>query len=149
MTGLYFEAERHHRDAEVSFHEAHSAVDELLTRVSENRLLDRPGLEPLRKELLDAALAYYKRFDRRRGADPTVRCKLAWAVYSAAQIAVRLGDPAGAATSLSRSLEIRRELLAAQPGDPRRRLELAHSEHQLGDALGQLGHTAEALEHLE
>ena len=39
---------------------AREADHEFFTRVSENRLLDEPGLLPLRKELLEAAVAYYE-----------------------------------------------------------------------------------------
>ena len=40
------------------------------TTISESRLLNVPGLQPLRKELLDSAMKYYRDFLSQRGHDP-------------------------------------------------------------------------------
>jgi serine/threonine protein kinase/tetratricopeptide (TPR) repeat protein len=147
MTSLYVEADRRRRDAEASFHDAHTAVDTLLTQVVENPLFDRPGTEPLRKELLGSALSYYRWFAARRPADPTVPPNLARAYFKVGLAAEQLGDSAGALEGFERSLEIRRALHAASPADPERRLELAYSHHKAGDALGKLGRADEAVRH--
>src|SRR5262249_6377759 len=85
----------------------------------------------------------------RRGDDPTVRTKLAWAFFRAGQVAEEVGDPAEGLRLFERSLEIRRELLAARPGDPELRLDLAYSHHKLGDMLGELRRPAQGLGPLE
>src|SRR5262249_28454658 len=46
------EAQRQRRLAQENFREARQAVDTYLTQVSEEDLLDQPGLEPLREKLL-------------------------------------------------------------------------------------------------
>ena len=46
---------RERAKAEANFRQARAAVDEYFTTVSESKLLNVPGLQPLRKELLDAA----------------------------------------------------------------------------------------------
>src|SRR5262249_35440233 len=46
---------RERAKAEANFRQARAAVDEYFTTVSESKLLNVPGLLPLRKELLDAA----------------------------------------------------------------------------------------------
>jgi hypothetical protein len=56
------------------------------TKVSESRLLNVPGLQPLRKELLDAALVYYRGFVRERGDDPGLALQAARARYNVGQI---------------------------------------------------------------
>ncbi len=56
---------------------ARGAVEDYLTRVSENRLIREPGLQELRKELPSAALAYYRDFARERRDDPAARFDLA------------------------------------------------------------------------
>src|SRR5205807_573086 len=43
------------RLAEKNFQEARQAIEELLTRVSEGRLKHLPGMQPLRKELMESA----------------------------------------------------------------------------------------------
>src|SRR5262249_53508869 len=48
--------------AEASFRQAKQAVDDYFTTVSESQLLEVPGLQPLRKELLERAQKYYEQF---------------------------------------------------------------------------------------
>jgi serine/threonine-protein kinase len=62
--------------AEANFRDARAAVDEYLTKISESRLLDVPRMEPLRKQLLETALAYYRKFVERHGHDPAVLSEL-------------------------------------------------------------------------
>src|SRR5205823_11851244 len=46
-------------EADKNLREARNAVDDWFTRISQTTLLEAPGLQPLRKELLEAALSYY------------------------------------------------------------------------------------------
>ena len=64
------EAVRQQKIAEANFQLARRAVDDYLTRVSENRLLRVAGLQPLRKELLESALSYYQGFLNQRQGRP-------------------------------------------------------------------------------
>ncbi len=64
------------KEAETNFIMAQHAVDDYLTRVSENTLLkqrDSVDLRGLRQELLENALTYYKRFVAQRGNDSRLR----------------------------------------------------------------------------
>jgi serine/threonine protein kinase len=149
MTRLYLEADRQRRASERNFHDAHTAVDTLLTDISENTLLDRPGMETVRKELLGAALAYYRRFSERRPDDPTILPKLAWAYFRVGLVASKLGESNEALDAFRHSLKIRQRLLDLNPTPPDGRLELAYSHHKLGDTLAELGRTYEALQDLE
>ena len=56
------EAEKQRAAAQTNFNQARQAVDDYFNTVSESKLLDMPGLEPLRKELLESALLYYEGF---------------------------------------------------------------------------------------
>ena len=47
------EAEQQKIRAEENFNRAREAVDMYLTRVSEDQLLNEPGLQPLRRDLLE------------------------------------------------------------------------------------------------
>jgi hypothetical protein len=68
-------AEAARAQAEENFRKARQAVDDYLTKVSESKLLNVPGLQPLRKELLDSARAYYEGFLRQRADDPGLRAE--------------------------------------------------------------------------
>ena len=48
--------------SEESFKQALNAVNDFFTTVSEETLLDQPGLKPLRQDLMRQALVYYERF---------------------------------------------------------------------------------------
>jgi serine/threonine protein kinase/tetratricopeptide (TPR) repeat protein len=62
------EKEKARQEAEDNFRKARQAVDEYFTLVSENTLLDEPALEPLRRQLLEAARRYYEGFVREQGS---------------------------------------------------------------------------------
>jgi serine/threonine protein kinase len=63
--------------AEVNLRKAHQAVNDYFTRVSESTLLNEPALEPLRKQLLEDALRYYRDFADEYGDAPELRAELA------------------------------------------------------------------------
>ncbi|MBL9125583.1 MAG: protein kinase [Planctomycetaceae bacterium] len=68
----------HQRDrAEQNFLRARQAVDDYLTTISENNLLDVPTLEPVRVELLSRARAFYEGFVADETRDPQLQCELA------------------------------------------------------------------------
>ena len=71
------EAETQRKAADAMFRKAKSTVDTYLTKVSEERLLKEPRLQPLRKELLKLALDYYLDFIKDRADEPSVRKDLA------------------------------------------------------------------------
>jgi serine/threonine-protein kinase len=83
------------REAARSAHAAaRAAVDESFTLVSESKLLKMPGLQPLRKELLTAALKYYSKFAEDRAEDPASTAERAAALGRLAIITREIGDPA-------------------------------------------------------
>jgi serine/threonine-protein kinase len=130
------EAERQRQLAGENFRDARQAVDEYLTRVSEDRLLKSPlpGLQPLRKELLQLALKYYQGFARRRGDDSGLRAELA-----AAQL--RMGTITAQVGSKEQALEILRTavtLYEALEQDAAARRGLAKCYHQLGSTQADI-----------
>lgn len=80
------EASRQRKSAEENFRRAREAVNEYFTLVSESTLLEQPSLEPLRKDLLDAALRYSEGFMRQHADDPELQAELAAANFRIAQI---------------------------------------------------------------
>jgi len=78
--------------AEENFDIARRAVDEYLSQVSESELLSVPGLQPLREDLLRAALTFYAEFTQERADDPTIQQELASAHFRLGRIHSELGD---------------------------------------------------------
>jgi len=85
------EAERQKTRAEANFAKARAAVDDYLTKISESQLIKVPGLQPLRRELLESALGFYQQFLKERGNDPAVQTELAAAHVRIARIYSELG----------------------------------------------------------
>jgi serine/threonine-protein kinase len=86
-------AEAARAEAEENFRKARQAVDDYFTKVSESKLLNVPGLQPLRKELLESARAYYEGFLSQRAGDPNLRAEAGAAAYRVAVITQMLGTP--------------------------------------------------------
>ena len=80
------EATRQAKVADENFQLAFDAVDEYLTQVSEERLLNEPGMETLRQELLNSAKKFFETFINQRNDDPKVRQKYVGATYQLAKI---------------------------------------------------------------
>jgi len=130
------EAVRQQKMAEENFNLARRAVDDYLTRVSENRLLRVPGLQPLRKELLESALTYYRGFLSQRKDDLTLQKDMALAHARLAGITAEIGSKDEAMTILDQALAIRKKLQAAEPKNPALKLDLV--DHYLSAAPLQL-----------
>jgi tetratricopeptide (TPR) repeat protein len=77
--------------AETNLHKAHQAVNDYFTLVSESTLLQEPSMEPLRQQLLEAALRYYQGFAREQRDTPDVQAEL---VAAYLRIAVLIHDVA-------------------------------------------------------
>ena len=71
------EADEQRAQALANYRRARSAIDAYFTLISENKLLDVPGLQPLRKDLLESALQFYKDFTLERTNDPELLVDLA------------------------------------------------------------------------
>jgi tetratricopeptide (TPR) repeat protein len=128
------EAERQRARAEAHFAKARAAVDELLTQVSESQLASVPGLQPLRRDLLGSALAYYEDFVRQRGDDPSLKAGLAAAQLRLARIQRELGEEAKARNTLQAAIALHEAALRDQPDDRALRHGLAQCCVQLGIA---------------
>src|SRR5262245_31260726 len=137
--------ERARTEAEENFRIARSAVDEYFTAVSESTLLNVPGLQPLRKDLLDRALRFYSEFARRRADDPALRPELAAACYRAAVINQSLGSQAEAAANYQRALAHYEELFRLDPNRAQFRTDLAICASSYCNLLRLTGRRDEAM----
>jgi serine/threonine-protein kinase len=131
--------------AEQSFHQARQAVDDYFTTVSESKLFDVPGMQPLRKELLDRALKYYQSFIQQRGGDHSVQSELAATYYRVAFITAIVGSADDALTAHRQSLALYESLVRSHPSNIRFQIDLAIVCNDLGNLQKGLGRADEAL----
>ncbi len=132
------EAELQRQEAEAGFRTAHRAVQDFAMRVSERELPDVPGLQPLRKELLEGALSYYQNFLRKRGRDRQLRAEMADTHFRVARITNAIGPAQDALAAYGRALALYEELLGESPGNRSYREELAHTCNNMGILHGLL-----------
>ncbi len=131
---------------EESFRQARAAVDDYFTTVSESRLLDVPGLQPLRQELLNAAAKYYRDFLREHRADPAVRKDAADASFRLAWVTRMIGRPADALEPAETARALYEDLSRTHPAEPPYRQFLARSHGLIGMLKSGTGHLEEGVE---
>jgi len=148
-TAALMTAESARRQAEENYRQAREAVDNLYTRVSEDTLLNQPGMQPLRKELLEEALRYYRKFLSRRSDDLTIQPELALANFRAGRITEEIDSPEKSLTCYRRARDIQRRLLAREPNDPDRLEDLGATHNAVGRVLHRLRQFDAALQAYE
>jgi serine/threonine protein kinase/tetratricopeptide (TPR) repeat protein len=77
--------------AEANSRLAHQAVNDYFLAVSEEDLLHEPALRPLRKKLLQSALAYYEKFAREEEAGPELQAEQAATCFRIAILTFETG----------------------------------------------------------
>jgi eukaryotic-like serine/threonine-protein kinase len=141
----YNEVQLERNRAEENFRDARQAVDDSFTRISESVLLNAPGMQPLRKQLLEDALRYYQGFVRRLGDRPHVQADLAAAFARLATIVSEIGSKEEALGYRRKSRQIYEALAAAHPDDRRLARELARSLAGIAALLDEAGRREEAV----
>jgi len=134
MTGLIL-ARRDRDRAEDSFRQAHQALNQFFTRVSEERLLNQPGLHPLRNALLKDAQQFYEHFLNQRGGDPSLRAELAATRARVAQITSLTGSTTEAVLQYQQAVALWESLVASQPDNTTYQENLARTLNELGVVL--------------
>ena len=120
--------------AEANFAKARAAVDDYLTRISESRLLQVPGMQPLRRDLLQSALGFYRDFLKERGDDPTIRAGLAAAHLRVGKILHELGQRDEAKAAFRQARDLYRAVVNRAPDDRELRGGLAEALDGAGES---------------
>lgn len=122
--------------ADANFAQARQAVEDYFTTVSESKLLrsPQPGMQPLRRDLLETALRYYQRFVEQHRNDPALKAELARAYYRVGRITADTGTAKEAEQAYRDGLALYRELSDAHAGDA----ELARGRAACAAKLGHL-----------
>ena len=138
------ETDRQRLLAENNFRDARKAVDDYLTTVSQSSLGSVAGTQPLRRELLEKALAYYRDFQRRGRGEHSLHSELAEASVRIGQIVREIGSKEEAAAALNEAVRIYNVLVKAHAENPeyfRRRAEILA---MLAVVQAEAGHDADA-----
>jgi len=122
------------QQAENNFRQARAAVDRYFTLVSESELLDAPGVQPLRRELLSAAREYYQRFLEQRADDPQLQAEFAAGCFRLAQVENALDENDDAVAALRQGLNVVGEFRRSG-ADPRILRERLAGVYQGGHSL--------------
>jgi len=118
--------------SESRLQQALQVVDELFTRVSEDELLNEPGMQPLRKDLLEKALKHYQYFLTESGGKEALREEVASSHFRVGMISQTLGELETALDELTLARSMQEKLLKAHPGDQLRLKALADTFNALG-----------------
>ena len=131
--------------AEERYRQARETVDKFCTRVSEDKLLNQPGMQPLQKELLEMALEPLQQFVEERADDPTVRDELAKAYFRVGRVNELIQSPEKAMPSYQQARRMQEDLVAETPDDTGRLEALGETLTAIGRTLSRQRKLEEAL----
>lgn len=119
--------------AEANFQRAMAVVDQFCTRISEETLLDEPGLQPLRQRLLRDALEFYREFVADPSAGPETRAEMGRAHWRLGDLTESLTPGPTARQHYLTALEHFQTLTASDPHSPRLQADTAGVQNSLGN----------------
>ncbi len=131
--------------AEQNFRDARNAVDRFYTKVSEETLLHAEGLQPLRAQLLEEALEYYRRFLSQRKDDQAFALEAALVQGNVGAILSEVGTPEEALVAQREATLALERLRTTAPADPAIASRLSESLGNEAVNLHRLGRVDEAL----
>jgi serine/threonine protein kinase/predicted Zn-dependent protease len=104
-------------EAERNLRQALKAADTFFTRVSESKLLDKPALHSLRKELLEEAQKHYLELFKRKPKDKLVKAELAASYLRRVFVLMDLDARVEALQELEKGVDLAEALIRDYPGD--------------------------------
>src|SRR5262249_39356688 len=123
--------------ADRHFQSALAAVKQMLVRVSEDdgKLYQEPGMELVRRKLLQDALQLYESFLKERSNDPEVREETAHTYCYLGDLEKRLGQQAAAEKAYGAAIALYQRLATEFPQQPTYRFKLAGCYTNLANAF--------------
>jgi serine/threonine protein kinase len=124
------------KKARTNFAHALETVNTFCTQVSEEQLLDQPGMQPLRRRLLELARQYYQTFQREQGEnpDPSLIKELGLSFLRSGMITNELGEAAAGHKLLLRARDILNRLYQNHTHDVDVLLQLVRCNIEFEDA---------------
>jgi tetratricopeptide (TPR) repeat protein len=131
----YVRTSRALEKSEQSRRRERKAIDDWYTHMSEDTLLNQPGLQRIRKDLLLYARDNYEIFLSDSGGDKTVRDELALAHFRVGLITDEIDSSAKAMSSYEKARDMQTQLLTADPKNVERLRYLSDTLNRIGMAL--------------
>jgi serine/threonine-protein kinase len=133
-------------ESDANFRLAHQAVDQMLTRVVNSQLPLVPRMEPLRRDLEEAALQYYQVFLKQRPADPVVRYGTARVLRHVANLHRMMADSFDRPHECYRqALDLLKGLVSEFPSEPKYRDRMAETHIDAAEFLRMNGRLHDSL----
>jgi serine/threonine protein kinase/tetratricopeptide (TPR) repeat protein len=129
--------------AEENFQNARDMLDRLGVQMAD-RLIETPGTEPLRRQLLADTLGYYRQFIRQAAGDPKLEHELALAHFKSGVLEAKLGDTARAVDEYNSAHSLLEELLASNAASELLLSQLALTHNNLAILAAARDDNAEA-----
>ena len=121
--------------AVAAVHRAHFLIDDMTTVISEDELLNEPGMQELRQKLLDKALVHYQELLNESGGNQSLQDDVARAHFRVGAIRVELEEYDEANANLEAARSQQEKLLRAQPTNVKRLEALSDTLSSLGKLL--------------
>jgi serine/threonine-protein kinase len=132
--------------ADANYRRARQAVEDYFTTISEDTLLDEPGMQPLRQKLLGTALEYHRVFLEERANDQGIEAELALSHRRYGNIVSLIGRHDEVLAHYQSALEGFEELARQHPDRPEYKRQLAMTLADFGNLYpGQSGGRDEAI----
>jgi tetratricopeptide (TPR) repeat protein/tRNA A-37 threonylcarbamoyl transferase component Bud32 len=127
------QADSQRERAETNLELARQAVDDYITKVSQDPRLRQHDLEGLRKQLLRSALGFYHKFAEQAGDDPNVQAERGRAYHRLGSITEQVGNHAEAISLYEQAAGIFDQLAHDHPDVADYRRELAAALSDVGN----------------
>ena len=135
------EAEAQRDRAEKNLRRAQQTVDEFFTEVSDEQLLNEPGMQRLRHSLLNRALSHYKEFVREFADDDKTQFSLATAFIRVGNILEQVGSSDEALDNYTHGLALLEEFATQNSDNSQVQADLAEAYTAIGLLNSGLGQT--------
>ncbi len=119
--------------------ELRQAFHRYYTFMSNDVLMNHPGVQPVRRELLARARDYYTRLLRQHAKDRSIQDEMAAAHFHLGRIADELNSPDEALPHYRDALTIQQRLVANDPADRDHQEALGKTHNAIGNALLEQG----------
>jgi serine/threonine protein kinase/tetratricopeptide (TPR) repeat protein len=136
------------KDAQENLKDAIAAVDQMLTRVGDQRLKFVPQMEPVRRELLQDALTFYLKFLEKKSDDPVIRREAAMGYLRVARIQYFLGQYPEAEKAYRNLIRALEDLDGPTPLEPALRVRRLCFYFEFAGTLAALGKDEEAMRNI-
>lgn len=131
--------------AENSFRQVRQTVDDFFSKVGETKLREIPGVQPLRKELLQSAVKYYHSFLAQHPDDQEIRAEMGTYYLLLGDLTKEIGSKTEAIEYYQRSADLWSTLANMTPHKLKPRSRLASAYGKIALVKSEIGKYSDAV----